>query len=55
MGMGSRWEQFNNRINDEFEELKKRITITIYGSYQPAEEKEVLLALKKIFGRARTF
>ena len=45
--MGSRWEQFNSRINDEFEELKKRITITIYGSYQPSEEKKLLLNLKK--------
>ena len=45
--MEDRWGQFDNRISDEFEELKKRIRITIYGSYQPIEEKEVLLVLKK--------
>lgn len=45
--MPDRWAQFNRRINNEFEELKKRMTITIYGSYKPSAEKDLLIEMKE--------
>lgn len=45
--MGNRWDKFLKRKEQEFDILKMRLTITIYGSYQPNSEKEFLIRQKK--------
>lgn len=47
MKMVDRWEKFNRRIQEEFEELKNRLTITLYGSYQPEKEEKFLSRQKQ--------
>jgi len=42
-----RWKRFSRRIDEDFESLKSRLTITIYGSYQPPEELEFLRGQKQ--------
>lgn len=41
--MADRWERFNKKYDEEFEPLKKLMNITIYGSYFPDSEKELLI------------
>lgn len=45
--MTDRWARFNQRILDEFENLKNRLIISIYGSYRPQKEEEFLLRQKQ--------
>jgi len=45
--MTDRWERFNRRFEEEFLPLKKRINITIYGSYSPESEMYFLTKQKE--------
>lgn len=45
--MTDRWAKFNQRVLDEFENIKNRLIITVYGSYKPKEEEDFLSRQKQ--------
>ena len=47
--MPTGWDEFKRKyIDNNITSLKPLLNITIYGSYQPTEEKQLLLSLKAI-------
>jgi hypothetical protein len=42
------WEEFNRKYENNINSLRSLLNITIYGSYFPESEKELLLSLKRV-------
>ena len=45
--MDDKWKKFNLRLDREFLALRSKLTITLYGSYSPKDEKAFLIKRKK--------
>lgn len=45
--MSSSWDEFKRKNAETVHSLKPRLNITIYGSYQPQKDYELLMAIKQ--------